>query len=389
MRTVKRRVMFAALLALSIAAAFSAGPLYGLLRGAGLRAVPLSAQSVPCGGLSADQAQTVSAATPWYCPINNQIYDAWQGSVDYALLAVLLAFAVAGLIFMIGVAAKSEKIRTFGMGELYEAIASAIIVVLFVYICAVLFGLVPSFVVGPVNPYATAFNLMVSTMQQAETMYNSLYIPDVVDSFYASTSVTIQVQTITGGTPALSPPVRLFRPIYAATLQLLVLGPILALTNFISDALVIIYSEYYMLVFFSVAAIPAFLVPGVIFRAVLPTRALGGILIALAMGVYLVMPTLFAVAYYFTAPTALQQLTTVNLLLNRYAAGSGAITNAVTPTSPLVLQLQNVNNAMSGFWLLILFYPMLIIAMTYAFVSQIANFIGGAYRAASSMRKFI
>ncbi len=351
-------------------------------------ALPVRA-SIPCGGLSSDQAQTVNAITPWYCPINNQIYDSWIGSAGLAALAVTLAFGISSLIIMVGIALKNQKIRTFGVGELYEALASGIIVGLFLYICAVLFGLVPSFVVGPINPYATAFSLMTSTIQQAEVMYDSLYRATLVDAFYTTTSVTIQVAEGGGQGFGLSQPVELFRPTYTAAIDLLLVQPMAALGAFISDALIVLFSEYYLLVFFSVAAIPGFLVPGVILRAILPTRALGGILVAFAMGMYLVMPTLFAVAFYFTAPTSLQQLATVNALLNRYSSGSGAITNGITPTSPLVLEVQNAGSAISSFWLMILFFPMLIIAITYAFISQISNFIGGAYKAADRMRSFV
>ncbi|MEM3626136.1 MAG: hypothetical protein QW144_01740, partial [Candidatus Micrarchaeaceae archaeon] len=58
-------------------------------------------------------------------------------------------------------------------------------------------------------------------------------------------------------------------------------------------------------------------------------------------------------------------------------SGTGSQSNAVSPTSPLVLELGNIQSSMGAFWLSVLFYPALIIAMTYAMVTQLANFIGG------------
>ncbi len=343
----------------------------------------LLATNVNPGNACSSQLSGYTAQLPaWYCPINQQVYDAWSNSAPIAMIAVLFSFGIAALIFMVGVLARSNRIREFGIGEFYEAIASAIIVILFIFVSGVLFGLVPEFVVGPINPYATAFNLILQTIGQARQMYDSLYQVYVIDDFYQSISVDLQF-------PISGFSTNLFRPIYATGLDLLVLQPTEALTSFLVDGMIMLYSEYYLLMFFAVASIPAFLVPGVIFRAIFPTRALGGMLIAVAMAFYLVVPTLFAVAFYFVVPNTLQQLATVSSLLNRFGANGGSITNAVTPDSPIVLQLNAAGAAMGGFWLMVLFFPVLIIAFTYVFITQMANFIGGASRTSSKFRSFL
>ncbi|EQD54068.1 conserved hypothetical protein, membrane [mine drainage metagenome] len=325
----------------------------------------------------------VENSAPWYCPINEQIYDSWSSETPIAFAAILIAFAIAAIIFMVGAALKNDRIRNFGIGELYEAIASAMIVGLFLYVSAVAFGIIPSLFVGTINPYATAFHLMLSTIQQAENVFSSLYNVFILDSFYVSINVELDLPILG------APPMSLLTQIYALPLEILVIEPTQVLASFIIEGITAIYAEYYLLVFFSVASIPVFLVPGVIFRAIFPTRALGGMLIALAMGFYIIMPTMFAIAYYFTAPNILQTLSTASVQLNRFGANSGAITNALTPDSPVVLQITSAQSAMSSFWLLILFYPLLIIAVTYAFVTQIASFIGGAAQTSSRMRTFI
>jgi hypothetical protein len=142
------------------------------------------------------------------------------------------------------------------------------------------------------------------------------------------------------------------------------------------------------MIFFATAAIPAFLIPGVILRAIFPTRALGGVMIALAIGFYLVMPTLFAVAFYFTAPSAMLSIQAATAQITRFGASPAA--QAISPQSPLVVQLNNVNASLSGFWLLILFYPSLIIAMTYTVIQELSRLIGGATVTTSGrIRRFI
>ncbi|MGC8537387.1 MAG: hypothetical protein ACP5MZ_00155 [Candidatus Micrarchaeia archaeon] len=351
----------------------------------GAATVITTTTSIPpgCGPLPNSIVSQIESSAPWYCPINEQVYDTWSSETPIAFAAILIAFSIAAIIFMVGAGLRNDRIRNFGLGELYEAIASAIIVGLFLYVSAVAFGIIPSLFVGTINPYATAFHLILSTIQQAEGVFSSLYNVVIMDSFYASINVELDLP-ISG-----APPISLLTLLYALPLEALVIEPSIVLGTFIVEGITALYAEYYLLVFFSVASIPVFLVPGVIFRAIFPTRALGGMLIALAMGFYIVMPTMFAIAYYFTAPSILHTLSTASIQMNRFGQGSGAITNAITPDSPLVTQVGSVQSAMSSFWLLILFYPLLIIAVTYAFVTQIANFIGGASQMSGKMRTFI
>ena len=91
------------------------------------------------------------------------------------LVVTLMSFFLAGIIFMVGMLLGSARIRNFGAAEFYEAVATAIIVVAFVYICAVLFGLGPGALVANINPYATAFHLMGGTITTAQAMYTSIY----------------------------------------------------------------------------------------------------------------------------------------------------------------------------------------------------------------------
>jgi hypothetical protein len=297
----------------------------------------------------------------------------------------MIAFLIAGGIFMVGAGIKDNRIRNFGIGELYEAVASAIMVALFVYLSAVIFGLIPGIFVGAINPYALSLHLITTTINSAENVYTGLFHVYDYDMYLTTLSVNV-------GSP-LYPQFSITNDVIDLSLLPLTIyfiEPTYIVSGFIYDGIMALYAEYYLIVFFAVAAIPVFLIPGIILRVLLPTRALGGILIALAAGFYFVMPLLFAVAFYFTAPHMATQLNNAAALLNRYGAGKGAYNNAITPTSPIVTELSGIESSLNSFWLLILFYPALISAVTYAFVVQLASFIGGTARMSSRARaKFI
>jgi hypothetical protein len=179
------------------------------------------------------------------------------------------------------------------------------------------------------------------------------------------------------------------RPGIRFALTLLVIMPTNTILAQINGPLNLLYLEYYTLLFFSVASIPVFLVPGIILRSFIPTRAVGGMMIAIAMGFYLVMPTMFAVAYYVTAPQLMQQLNTMTTTINQVNSIPVSQFVLIGPSSPVVSTLRNAGSAMGSFWLLVMLYPMLIVGITFAFITQVGNFIGGSTQLGGKVRMFI
>lgn len=365
----------------------------------GLLAVHVAGAAPPtipagCGSLSPFTANIITMEQPWYCPINQYLYSQWVGEVPLVLVAVALSFVIAGMIFMIGAALSSQRIRNFGIGEFYESIATGLIVALFMYLCAVMFGYVPGLFIGPINPYATAFHLISSTEATAQTLYTQIFNSYATDSFFTSIIPHVQVGEITGVGSILNSAVNLIlssvTSLYKPYITYYYLAPAVAVSNLLVDGMLALWAEYYLLLFFSVAAIPAFLIPGIVLRAVFPTRALGSVLLALAIAFYLVVPLMFAVAYYFTSPLLISNMQAYINEFARWGAGSGAEANALSSTSPLVLTLAKVKFGISGFWLLMLFYPVAIMATAYVFVVEISNLFGGIAPAVSGrIRGFI
>ena len=344
-----------------------------------------------CGLLPSLTATQIKSNEPWYCPINEQVYNQWSQWIPLVIVASLIAFLVSAVIFMAGVALGSAKIRNFGQSEFYEAIATALVAVGFVYVSSVMFGVIPGTLVGAINPYATSFNLIASTINSAQNMYASIYNVYIPLSYSSSLNIKFGglgsglLASIANLVGALS---QTFSNAYAPAVKILFLTPANALAGFLVDGMAILYGEYYLLLFFSVAAVPVFLLPGVILRAFVPTRAMGGAMIAIGIGFFFVMPSLFATAFYFTAPGVMRDMATANANF-AYLANQPSSISDISPTAPLVTDLQYAQSSLSGFWFMILFYPALTIAITYAFVQQLAQLIGGSYRASSRIRSWL
>lgn len=359
-------------------------------------------QGAGCGLISNSGLQsTLSAQAPWYCPINQQISSTWAQWAGVAMIAVMIGFSVAALVFMVGIALRNEKIRNYGVGEIYEATATALIAIGFMYLCAVLFGLWPSILVGPINPYATAFHLMGETINTTQNFYRSLFNLYVGSQFLISLNVTPSIN-IPGAVASgfwtgllakvmnrVIPFINTLRPGIDFALTVFISLPVNSLLAQINGPLQLLYLEYYTLVFFSIASIPVFLIPGVILRSFIPTRAVGGMMMAIAMGFFLVMPTLFSVAYYVTAPQLLQSLNAMNSGVVQLNSQPISQLVLIGPSSPAVSTLKNAGNALSTFWLLVAFYPMVIAGITFAFIVQVGNFIGGSTQMGGKMRMFI
>jgi hypothetical protein len=80
---------------------------------------------------------SINAIAPWYCSqINQAAYKVFTGWEPVLMLAVLFSFTIAAVIFVAGIAARNSKLRSYGIGEFYEAGASLIFVVFFMLLAA-------------------------------------------------------------------------------------------------------------------------------------------------------------------------------------------------------------------------------------------------------------
>ncbi len=349
-----------------------------------------------CGNVNtAGAAAIVSTTAQWYCTqINAAAIAIWAHWEPIAFAAALFSFMIAAVLMMLGIGIRNERIRIFGVGELYEAIATSIIVILFTFFAAVMFGVVPGFFVGPINPYSTSLTYISHTIAGTGLLIQELYQIGAVDYFYSSQTLS----TCIGSEVEFEcqEEFNFFPPLFRYGVIYLFFWPAASVLDLLIPGFMALHLEFYAIVFMMYAALPVFFVPGIIFRALMPTRHLGGMLMAVAIGFYFFMPILFSIAYGATAGTqngALSQMNAITSALGRYGgctAGSAscasAVANSASPTSPLVEQIATAPSALGSFWLSVLFYPALISAMTYAFITQMAELFGGMARTSTRLR---
>jgi hypothetical protein len=327
--------------------------------------------SVLAFNLSIGCQSTVNTYAPWYCNnINMAVYEAWLPWIPLATAAILLSFTLAALIIMIGIAMKNEKVKNFGVGEIYEALATTIIVLAFMYLAGTVIGIIPSYYVGNINPYNSSLNYINNAIIDSQNLYTGMFQVYIKDSYYANSYLSVEILSQSEN-PTIS------TGIFTDSINLFILLPEESLGEILSGVMLILHMEFYLLVFAMEASIPVFLIPGIIMRAILPTRGIGGMFIGTAIGLFVIMPLLFSVAYYFTNQGVLTQMNAATAQINQYGAGNGAQTNAEGAASPLSQAVQGLNSSISSFWIATIFFPALIIAVTVASILTIADFIGG------------
>lgn len=326
-------------------------------------------------------AGTVNALAPWYCSqINQSVVKSWNNWAPIAVVAILFSFTIATLIFLVGVIFNSDRVRTYGIGEFYEAIATTLIVTFFLYISSTMFGILPSIVTGPINPYNTSLSYISQTINSTDNVLSNLFYIEN-DAYYVST-LKLDIFIYFPNQHEWHIPKPLQYP-----LLFLFVNPAVTIAILLIDGLMVLYIEYYLILFLMYAAIPVFLIPGIIFRALLPTRSMGGMMVAVAIGFYLIMPMLFSISFYFTSQSSITSLNNAAVNLNKFSDCSQNPTTGslvcnfppgtVSPSSPLVTQIADVKTAMSSFWISVLFFPALNLAITYFSILTIANLIGG------------
>ncbi len=334
--------------------------------------IPISSSTTYCS-----QNQIVDQNAPWYCSqINQAMISNWDTWAPVAMVALFISFDLALIIYIASVLFADEKLKNFAIGEFYEAIATGLIVIGFLSLAATILGLIPSLIVNA-NPYTTSLSYISNTISTTQSLTSQLFQIAVADKSYTSTGLEICASLVCSSN---------IIGVFSFAINYLFYLPAVTLITYFLDGLTVLYGEFYIILIFMYAAIPVFLIPGIILRALLPTRALGGLMIALAIGFYVIMPTFFSVAFYFTNTNLLNQLNSEAAYFGQNSAGGEAQLNAASQTGPLVIEANLAEQGMGTFWLSVLFYPALIFAMTYALVTQLAQLIGGATQTSSRFK---
>lgn len=343
----------------------------------------LHAQFTGCVPAGTGLNSVVTNIAPWYCAnVSPAVISIWTQWLPIMLIAISVAFSIAIVIFLFGIALRNDRLRTFGIGEMYEAFATTLIVGLFVFIAAVMFGLLPAITAGPIDPYDASLSYIASTINITSASMTNLFVVDTLAGFYQS----IGFQVSTFGGEVKTPPVV---GIATFAISYYFFWPTWTVIIFMVEALISLYTQFYLIIFIMYASIPVFLIPGILFRTFPPTRSLGGMMIAMSIGFYFVMPTLFSIAYFYTSNNIENQLALGNSEIARVGLNSNFVQSAGSAQAPLAIAVQTESSSFSSYWLSILFFPALIIAITYSLVTQIAEMIGGLSKSSSRLRMLV
>lgn len=342
------------------------------------------AQSILTDYCSSTPSSTsiVNNVAPWYCnDINPAIMNEWSQYFPIMSLAIMVSYSIAALVFMFGVALRNDRLRTFGTAEIYEATATAIMVILFTFIAAVMFGLLPALTSGPINPFDASLGYISGIINQTYVTESNMFTAAAIDYGYASFVITVSTPGFNFGAA--------IGQLAGLAIAYYFFWPAFIVVSLLFEGILSLFVQFYLIVFMMYAAIPVFLIPGIIFRALIPTRNLGGMMIAVAIGFYFIMPTLWAVAYASTSGSISAQLTQTQTALDRYGSGNGLETNALSASSPLATTVANMRAALGPYFLSILFFPAVIIALTYALITQIAEILGGMAKTSARLRSLV
>lgn len=325
----------------------------------------------------------VNNIAPWYCSdVNPQLTAIWTQWLPIMSIAIMVCFSVATIVFLLGTVFRNDRLRTFGIGELYEAFATTVIVALFIFISAVMFGLLPAITAGPIDPYSAALSYIATTISTTSATSSNLFNVVALAGFYLS--LTFRFDALDGTVQV--PDILAW---WGFLISYYFFYPAWLVLVFLIEALVSLYTQFYLLLFMLYASIPVFLIPGVLFRAFPPTRSLGGMMIAMSIGFYFIMPTLFAVAYYYTSNNIASQLSLANGVIAKYGQNANFVQSTAGQNAPLAIAVGQLSSTFNSYWLSILFFPALIIAVTYSTITQIAEIIGGLSKSSSRLRALV
>lgn len=340
------------------------GPIGGGPIGTGGGSTP-TGTAAAATSLCAQNAFGLQSIAQAYCAYSESAFSSnWQIWAPLAGLVVLTVFLIGALIYVLGIAMKNPTVRNYGVGEIYEALATLIFVAFFMVIVASLFGILPGVFIGGINPFTYSLSYINQTLNASTSLINAFY--SVNNNLALLSSIVLQMGPTSGQTQIPIWPTSLVNIFYTI--------PAEVMSSLTMDGMVLLYLEYFLILFAMYAAIPVFFIPGILLRAFLPTRNLGGMFMGIALGLYGVLPLMFAIAYFFTNTAVVQPLIAASQQVNQYSAISAG---AISATSPLVTELSTVQNSMGTFWLSVLFFPILILGVTYFAITTFADFIGG------------
>ncbi|MEM0124423.1 MAG: hypothetical protein QXF41_02690 [Candidatus Micrarchaeaceae archaeon] len=227
--------------------------------------------------------------------------------IAVSLIGIMLA--IGGIILGLGFAFNDKKLKEFGENELYQAIISGVLVgsLLLLFSNG---GIVSRFIYSAAVSNGTSFSCPAYMSQNAALCFSYAYLvgtQQYVFAGHAYNSLFIIIMGILLALLAITFSLGLVAGIKLDAIAVSVafnyaLAPILKelqqIITLLSAALISIFVQAALLQVIALTALPIILPLGIILRVLYPTRRLGGFLIAVAIGVYVVLPLSYLLNAY-------------------------------------------------------------------------------------------
>jgi hypothetical protein len=343
------------------------------------------------------------------------VFDLADPFLGYSIAIEVLAImiAVGGIIFGVGLAINDRRLKQIGQSELYQVVINGAIIGAFIVLfvpgglISALLGSMTTGVSGtscsayPNNPatcFATSYLSGVSDVTINGNPYQSLLTSNL-ELLSASALLYAGVGTLSS--------VKLDLFIISFGLQGLnaILGPLKGIIDFLSLSSVFIIAQSMLLGFFYYTALPLMLPVGIVLRTVYFTRKLGGAIIAIAIGGYLILPLTYVFSavllntFYVNAlatPVS-STVSSINTFLSSvqslqgsaFSLGSTQSANTINfnlvgvVTSGIGVLTSSFNLVLSAIWdsmvvliIQVFFLPIFSMILTFISVKELAKLLG-------------
>ena len=197
---------------------------------------------------------------------------------------------LAGIAVGVGKALQNRRIEHWGRDELLQAFINAAIVGALIGLIAILNSAVASLV-----PASTGLVCPMTGNATTAIGFAQCYIEDLSNKVFDISSLLLEVNAIVGFITSIGVSFIITVNPFSG------LSPIGSVLGTIIETLYLFYTalqaQYSLLYFIGAAALTTFLPVGLVLRCFFPTRRLGGALIAMAIGMYVVFPLTFVLDY--------------------------------------------------------------------------------------------
>jgi len=306
-------------------------------------------------------------------------WETW-GWQSIALLAVLISFFIDATLLMLGYGFQLEGLKRWAKAELLQTTASALLVILLVSLVTLGLNTALGAVIGgestiicegkqqTINESGTIGFVKCKLCEEAvqlNQLYNQLFQKNLGVERAASVIVSI------AGVPIYDGQMVYFEDVQKAHF----------LGEKIVPLLVSLQAQWVLMNYISANMLMFFLPLGIILRIFPFTRGIGGLFIAIAIGLYVVFPTL----YIMNDPTYVRTVSapTEGDQFNQCYPGFGGVVTLVSSFETggdiggTVLSYESTAELLAEVTINIMFFPFIAFAATIVFISVLTPLLGG------------